>query len=99
MQISEAVKAIAVDGTGMRGEVRTGCLYIQPVGNDVTAVFMNVVPYHTSSYITPTMNPFKEVPYVPEAYSNPFHKFDLYPVPAADSAPLICFVHGGAWRS
>ncbi|KAM6500604.1 Alpha/Beta hydrolase fold [Amanita muscaria] len=36
------------------------------------------------------------------AYSStsPSNRFDLYlPHPAAPSSPLLCFVHGGAWRS
>ncbi|KAI6036138.1 Alpha/Beta hydrolase protein [Pisolithus microcarpus] len=47
---------------------------------------------------------YLDIPYVtsqPQPQS-PFHKFDLY-VPKDISArllhPLICFVHGGAWRS
>ncbi|KAF9821379.1 hypothetical protein IEO21_00625 [Rhodonia placenta] len=41
------------------------------------------------------------IPYISTSPPNPFHHFDLYvpnPTPPA-KPPLICFVHGGAWRS
>lgn len=45
---------------------------------------------------------YLDIPYVTTQPQSPFHKFDLY-VPKEISAcllrPLICFVHGGAWRS
>ncbi|KZT67689.1 hypothetical protein DAEQUDRAFT_766857 [Daedalea quercina L-15889] len=45
-----------------------------------------------------------DIPYIPANARNKFHEFDLY-VPQRQEAqdtrpcPLICFIHGGAWRS
>jgi acetyl esterase/lipase len=50
------------------------------------------------------MNEFLDIPYTSTPNLHPHHRFDLF-VPsqvipqAAAAAPLICFVHGGAWRS
>ncbi|KAI6045398.1 Alpha/Beta hydrolase protein [Pisolithus marmoratus] len=45
---------------------------------------------------------YLDIPYLTSQPQSPFHKFDLY-VPRQISAyllrTLICFVHGGAWRS
>lgn len=45
---------------------------------------------------------FKNIPYT--STPNVFNEFDLYtpqqqPADSPAAAPLICFVHGGAWRS
>ncbi|KAI6096017.1 Alpha/Beta hydrolase protein [Pisolithus sp. B1] len=45
---------------------------------------------------------YLDIPYVTSQPQSPFHRFDLY-VPKEISTrllcPLICFVHGGAWKS
>ncbi|KIM80742.1 hypothetical protein PILCRDRAFT_72605 [Piloderma croceum F 1598] len=45
---------------------------------------------------------FENIPYSQATHPNPLHAFDLYVLErSADNAPppLVCFVHGGAWRS
>ncbi|KAH8833839.1 hypothetical protein DL96DRAFT_1703477 [Flagelloscypha sp. PMI_526] len=39
------------------------------------------------------------VPYDPTQPGNLFKQFDLYAPPSSNQRPLLCFVHGGAWRS
>lgn len=44
---------------------------------------------------------FWDIPYTADTSPNPLHTFDLFVPnrpPDAPPAPLICFVHGGAWR-
>jgi acetyl esterase/lipase len=50
------------------------------------------------------MEDFKDIQYI--ADGSKAHQFDLYVPPAArdradpaSPSPLICFVHGGAWRA
>ncbi|KAI0040487.1 alpha/beta-hydrolase [Auriscalpium vulgare] len=51
------------------------------------------------------MDHFLDLPYVPAAHSRDrFHEFDIFIAPHQSRKepglpPLICFVHGGAWRS
>ncbi|KAI0256754.1 Alpha/Beta hydrolase protein [Lactifluus subvellereus] len=47
------------------------------------------------------MNEFFDIPYASGPNPHPLHSFDLFQAPrlGAAPAPLICFVHGGAWCS
>ncbi|KAI0306523.1 Alpha/Beta hydrolase protein [Multifurca ochricompacta] len=48
------------------------------------------------------MNVFWDIPYTFSPITHPLHRFDLFVPhrpPQRPVAPLICFVHGGAWRS
>ncbi|CCM06224.1 uncharacterized protein FIBRA_08470 [Fibroporia radiculosa] len=70
-----------------------------------------LAPLSSSSLTSPAVEmliDFEEllaVPYVsqPTVAHNPLHQFDLYvpksPSTTTQAPPLICFVHGGAWRS
>lgn len=41
-----------------------------------------------------------DIPYVESSATPKWHSFDLYiPAGVKPSAPLLCWVHGGAWRS
>lgn len=49
-----------------------------------------------------TMEEFCDIPYVKSSSDGRLHEFDLYVPGTGDTTaprPLICFVHGGAWRS
>lgn len=60
-----------------------------------------------SSALQPTITgmEFLNIPYTAFPERDPLREFDLYlPLGAVDqrqavSSPLICFVHGGAWRT
>jgi acetyl esterase/lipase len=58
--------------------------------------------YHFSPWDLP-MDIYRDIPYILEPSQNPLHQFDLYlpqhPAGNLATRPLICFVHGGAWRS
>ncbi|KAK7055002.1 hypothetical protein VNI00_003465 [Paramarasmius palmivorus] len=43
----------------------------------------------------------KDIPYHSESGRNPYREFDLYSPSSGEASnlPLVCFVHGGAWRS
>ncbi|KAH9063385.1 Alpha/Beta hydrolase protein [Lactarius vividus] len=52
--------------------------------------------------MTTDLKEFWDIPYTKDTNPNPLHTFDLFVPhrpPQALPAPLICFVHGGAWRS
>ena len=57
---------------------------------------------------TPPLEEHNDIPYAAGPDADPEHKFDLY-IPKRGTGegisqsdtppPLICFIHGGAWRS
>jgi hypothetical protein len=55
--------------------------------------------FPSPTIMTTDVEVFLDIPYTND--TDPMHTFDLF-VPQRTSetpAPLICFVHGGAWRS
>lgn len=43
---------------------------------------------------------YLDISYLPSATFNTFQTFDIYiPERLLDTSALICFIHGGAWRS
>ncbi|KAG2756001.1 alpha/beta-hydrolase [Suillus brevipes Sb2] len=46
------------------------------------------------------LDEYTDISYIPSEPPNNFQSFDIYCRPSdGDALPLVCFIHGGAWRS
>jgi hypothetical protein len=76
-----------------------------PVGHKFTS-YADHTSYDDDKPMIKTVSQFQDISYAPLSKDR-FHEFDfyvppndLYDTPANDvTFPIICFVHGGAWRS